>query len=281
MGKNVPGHFIRRPSLWRQISAIAWRRPNDPTTYGTLDVDATAVLRYVDRLRTETGQHVTVTHVVVRALGLALRAHPECNAFLRLGKLYQREQVDIFVLVAQPPAAKEADRDQRADLSGVRLERVDEQSVVQIASGLEEQKAELRGGRDRRVGPLKRYLTRPPRLIARFGLSLVTFLQYELNLDLSGLGIPRDTFGGALVTSMGMMGIKYAVAPLVPAMRHSMMLAVGRIEERAVVRHGEIVIRPIMPLAATLDHRIIDGYHASRLAQTFTRLLEDPEGLGV
>jgi pyruvate/2-oxoglutarate dehydrogenase complex dihydrolipoamide acyltransferase (E2) component len=281
MGKNVPGHFIRRPSLWRQISAIAWGSPNDPTIYGTLDVDATAVLRYVERLRAETGQHVTVTHVVVRALGLALRAHPECNAFLRFGKLYQREEVDIFVLVAQPPAAREAGREQRADLSGVRLARVDEQSVIEIARGLEEQKQELRGGRDQRVGPLKRYLTRPPQLIARLGLGLVTFLQYELNLDLSRLGIPRDTFGGALVTSMGMMGIKYAVPPLVPAMRHSIMLAVGRIEERPVVRDGAIVVRPIMPLAATLDHRIVDGYHASRLAETFTRLLEDPEGMGV
>jgi pyruvate dehydrogenase E2 component (dihydrolipoamide acetyltransferase) len=102
-----------------------------------------------------------------------------------------------------------------------------------------------------------------------------------LNLNLSRFGVPRDTFGGAIVSSMGMLGIRYGFAPLVPAMRLSCLIGVGRVEERAVVVDGSIVIRPILPLTATLDHRVIDGAQAGRLAATLTQLLGDPEAAGL
>lgn len=281
MGNNVPGRFIERPSLWRQVSSVAWRSPNDPTTYGMLDVDASAALAYIEKLKKETGKRITITHLVVKAVGLALGRHPECNAYLRFRRVYQRDRVDVFVLVAQLPAESERVRDQRADLSGVRLADVDSLPLLEVANQITEEGALLRQGQDRAVGPLKRALARLPKWIGSLGLRAVTFLQYELNLDLSALGVPRDTFAGALVTSMGMMGIRYAFTPLVPAMRHSVMLAVGTVEDRPVARDGVVVVRPILPLAATLDHRVVDGYHASRLASTLTQLLEDPEGQGL
>jgi pyruvate/2-oxoglutarate dehydrogenase complex dihydrolipoamide acyltransferase (E2) component len=281
MGSNVPGRFIDKPSLWRRVSSVAWQSPNDPTIYGMLDVDASAALAYLDKLRKETGEQVTITHLVVKAVGLTLRRHPECNAYLRFRRIYQRDCSDVFVLVSQPPAGPDVVREQRADLSGVRLSDVDALPLLQIASQLTQQGALVRKGRDLAVGPLKRMVAWLPKWLGSLGIRLVTFVQYELNRDLSAFGIPRDTFAGAMVTSMGMMGIKYAFAPLVPAMRHSVVLAVGRVEDRPVVRDGEVVIRPILPLTATLDHRVIDGYQASRLAATLSQLLEDPEGQGL
>ena len=78
-----------------------------------------------------------------------------------------------------------------------------------------------------------------------------------------------------------MFGIKYGFAPLVPAMRLSCLIGVGRAEERAVVVDGKVVVRTILPLTATLDHRVIDGFHAGKLAATLTSLLADPGGHGL
>ena len=78
---------------------------------------------------------------------------------------------------------------------------------------------------------------------------------------------------------LALKGLSFA--PLVPAMRLSCLIGVGRMEERAVVVDGQIVIRPILPLTATLDHRVIDGFQAGRLAHTLTQLLSDPEGAGL
>ncbi|MEX1018094.1 MAG: 2-oxoglutarate dehydrogenase complex dihydrolipoyllysine-residue succinyltransferase [Litorilinea sp.] len=57
------------------------------------------------------------------------------------------------------------------------------------------------------------------------------------------------------------------------------ILGMHRIEERPVVRNGEIVIRPMMYLAVSYDHRMIDGQEAVRFLGKMKELLEDPEAL--
>jgi pyruvate dehydrogenase E2 component (dihydrolipoamide acetyltransferase) len=57
------------------------------------------------------------------------------------------------------------------------------------------------------------------------------------------------------------------------------ILAVGRLQERAVVRGGSIVARTIMPLALSFDHRVIDGALAGRFLARFKELVEHPQQL--
>lgn len=57
------------------------------------------------------------------------------------------------------------------------------------------------------------------------------------------------------------------------------ILGVGRVEERAVVRAGQVVARPIMPLALTFDHRVIDGDEGLGFMLTLRDWLEHPERL--
>lgn len=57
------------------------------------------------------------------------------------------------------------------------------------------------------------------------------------------------------------------------------ILGMHRIEERAVVRNGEIVVRPMMYLALSYDHRIVDGAEAVQFLNKIKELIEDPEAL--
>jgi pyruvate dehydrogenase E2 component (dihydrolipoamide acetyltransferase) len=57
------------------------------------------------------------------------------------------------------------------------------------------------------------------------------------------------------------------------------ILAVGRMEEKAVVRNGAIIARPIMPLALSFDHRLIDGALAGRFLNRFAQFAETPQQL--
>ncbi|MCE2424567.1 MAG: 2-oxoglutarate dehydrogenase complex dihydrolipoyllysine-residue succinyltransferase [Pseudomonadales bacterium] len=54
------------------------------------------------------------------------------------------------------------------------------------------------------------------------------------------------------------------------------ILGMHKIEERAVVVDGEIVVRPMMYLALSYDHRLIDGREAVRFLVTVKQLIEDP-----
>ncbi len=57
------------------------------------------------------------------------------------------------------------------------------------------------------------------------------------------------------------------------------ILGMHKIQERAMVVDGQIVIRPMMYLALSYDHRIVDGSEAVRFLVRVKELLEDPESL--
>lgn len=57
------------------------------------------------------------------------------------------------------------------------------------------------------------------------------------------------------------------------------ILGTGRIESKPVVRDGAIVIRSILPISLTWDHRIVNGVPVGHFLETFTDLLEHPENL--
>ncbi|MBX9771041.1 MAG: 2-oxo acid dehydrogenase subunit E2 [Candidatus Obscuribacterales bacterium] len=75
------------------------------------------------------------------------------------------------------------------------------------------------------------------------------------------------TFG---VSSLG----KYGITTLVPPCITTSIFGVGCVEDRAVVRNSEIVIRPMMTLSLNFDHRAIDGAPAARFLAEVKTLLE-------
>ena len=54
------------------------------------------------------------------------------------------------------------------------------------------------------------------------------------------------------------------------------ILAMGKAQDKAVVRDGEIVIRKMLPLTLAFDHRITDGADAARFVSELARQLSDP-----
>jgi 2-oxoglutarate dehydrogenase E2 component (dihydrolipoamide succinyltransferase) len=59
----------------------------------------------------------------------------------------------------------------------------------------------------------------------------------------------------------------------------SAILGMHKIQERPVVVDGQIVVRPMMYLALTYDHRIIDGREAVQFLVTIKEQIEDPARL--
>jgi pyruvate dehydrogenase E2 component (dihydrolipoamide acetyltransferase) len=80
--------------------------------------------------------------------------------------------------------------------------------------------------------------------------------------------------GTFTISNLGMFGVDRFVAVLNPP--QAAILAVGAIEERAVVRSGELVARPLMEMTLTCDHRSIDGATASEFLGTVKAFLEEP-----
>jgi 2-oxoglutarate dehydrogenase E2 component (dihydrolipoamide succinyltransferase) len=57
------------------------------------------------------------------------------------------------------------------------------------------------------------------------------------------------------------------------------ILGLHKIEERPIARGGQVAIRPMMYVALSYDHRIVDGREAVQFLVRVKELIEDPETL--
>ena len=86
---------------------------------------------------------------------------------------------------------------------------------------------------------------------------------------------PEQMRGGTFtITNVGPLG----GTALIPAINYPevAILGMGKVQEKPVVRDGQIVIRKILPLTLAFDHRIADGADAARFVSELVRHLSDP-----
>jgi len=80
--------------------------------------------------------------------------------------------------------------------------------------------------------------------------------------------------GTFTISNLGMFGVERFTAVLNPP--QAAIVAVGATEERPIALDGQVVVRPLVTLTATFDHRAVDGAPAARFLGTIKALLEEP-----
>ncbi len=89
---------------------------------------------------------------------------------------------------------------------------------------------------------------------------------------------PEDLEGGTFTISNGGIYGSLLSTPIVNPPQ-SAILGLHSIQERPIARDGQVIIRPMMYLALTYDHRIIDGREAVSFLKTIKEVVEDPSRL--
>ena len=86
---------------------------------------------------------------------------------------------------------------------------------------------------------------------------------------------PEEYLGASFsVSNLGMFGIDEFTAIINPP--EAAILAVGAMSPKPVVRNNELVIRQMMRVTMSCDHRIVDGATGAKFLQTFKKILENP-----
>lgn len=88
------------------------------------------------------------------------------------------------------------------------------------------------------------------------------------------LAIDDMTGGTFTISNGGVFGSLLSTPILNPP--QSAILGMHSIQQRAMVENGEVVVRPMMYLALSYDHRIVDGKGAVTFLKTIKELIEDP-----
>lgn len=257
-----------------------WRRPQDPMIRISIDIDARAPQEYARVARESTGEHVTVTHVVGKAVARSIAEMPGVNGRIVFGNFLPSPTTDVFFLVSLRTDLVDGDTDgadvARTDLSGAKVVATDTKAPWEIAAELNAKADRIRSHQDPTFQRTKSITQALPGVVLRPLLELMTFLVEDLGLSLPPLGLESRPFGSAMVSNVGMLGLEAAFAPLPAISRAVATVIVGEVTPRAVVEGGEIVARDVIPLGISVDHRYIDGYQGGVMVQELRNYLSDP-----
>lgn len=255
---------------WRVTSAAIYTTPTDSRVYGTLDIDVTDARRFLEKKRNE-GIKITMTHLATVVLARAVAFDvPEMNCFIRRGAVVGRERLDVMV-----PVSVGGD----SGVTPAIIRDAHARSVSAIAEEIREKASSSRAGSETKAAQNKYLLNRIPWPFRRPVFRLLKWITVDMGVEIKALGLSAHSFGSFIVSDIGSFGLNTGMTALMPAAKIPAVIVLGKVEEKPVVRGGEIVIRTVLPLTGTFDHRIVDGMQIGKLARGIKRNFRKPEWL--
>ena len=255
---------------WRRMAAVLYRTPIDGRIYGIFNLDVTDVLEFIRHRKSE-GVYITVTAILTACLGriMAFDA-PELNCFVHRGRVVPRTEVSVMVAVTQGHGG---------DMGAIKIHNPQLKTASQITQEIKARANQSRAGVESRAVRNKQLFYRIPWPFRFWAVRLLRWLFVEVGVEVKPLGLNHSAFGSILLTNIGSFGLDYAMPALFPFGKLPAVIAFGEAQDKPVVRDGEIVIRKMIPITATLDHRIVDGALADKIMKSALRLLSQPEKL--
>ncbi|KAL4146413.1 hypothetical protein PRNP1_012277 [Phytophthora ramorum] len=256
-----------RMSPRRKMMISTFGPPDSGMILGTLQMDMTKTNQYIADRRKESDCHLTITHIVLRALGEALSKAPSVNGHLVFGSYYPAPTVDISCLVAVGAGQ---------DLGVCRLPEIDKMTLQDVCSRVRDEATKIRWGKDQGQEDRNKIMSVLPTYVIRLMLNFFGWLGSACGFRIAPVGVEPYMFGSCMVTSVGMMGLDLAFSPITPYSQVPMLVTIGSITDKAVVVDGKVAVRPMLTLTTTIDHRYVDGSEAARMAKTLKAFVEDP-----
>ena len=255
---------------WRVTAAAIYTAPSDSRVYGSLDIDVTDAKRFMDEKRSS-GKKITMVHITTAVLARAVAFDvPELNCFIRRGRVVGRKRLNVMVPVML---------DSQSGVTSVLVNDAHARPVSDLAAEIRMLARNSRGGKESKASKNKYLLNKIPWPLRRAVFKLLKWLTVDLGIELRPLGLSSDSFGSFIVSDIGSFGLTSGMAALFPAAKIPAVVIMGKMEDKPVVRDGEIVIRTILPLTGTFDHRIVDGMQIGKLGRAIHRNFARPEWL--
>jgi pyruvate dehydrogenase E2 component (dihydrolipoamide acetyltransferase) len=251
---------------WRKTAITIYGPPKDGKVYGTYEVDASPLLEFIKRKKDQ-GIRITVTNMVTAALSRAIYYDvPEMNCFVRRGKLVKRDDVDVFLAVAQPGK----------NVTGIIIRKAQEKTVTEIAEYQQKKLERTYSGKKKSFG-IQHSIARIPWPFRSFFVKFIKWWVFTNGFRLPFVKMRPNAFGSISISNIGVFGLSTGYLALLPIANLPAIIAMGQIKDKPVVVDGEIVIRPMLPISGTFDHRIVEGDKIGLLKNGAEKRLLHPE----
>jgi pyruvate/2-oxoglutarate dehydrogenase complex dihydrolipoamide acyltransferase (E2) component len=266
---------VTQYTAYRKIALGTWKDAYDPSTYCMVEFEVTEAKKFLNEFNKTSRVQIKIMHLLAQAFSLAVVKRPEINTILRGKSLYQRKSVDAFHQVILMGEGKE--RLRTPDLSGISIKGTEHMTLEERVEQFNKLVSDTRQGLTEAVKVQKTLIKKIPNFIMGPFLTLSSFLIYGLNLKLSLLGITEDPFGSYMFSDTSSIKAPNAFIPLVPYSRCGLLISTGKVYKKPVVENDEVVIREVIPVSITFDHRLVEGIQMAAIYRILTKAMKDPE----
>ncbi|GAB1452346.1 hypothetical protein MASR2M47_24020 [Draconibacterium sp.] len=259
--------IINYNSNWRKVASTIYKKPTDSKIYGMVELDVTELEKYVAQKRKE-GIKTTLTYLITLIVGRGIRQDvPELNTYVNRGKILQRKQVDATVSVLLPGG----------QMGSVKVENADQLTTAEISEEVGKNIANSRKGKENDEMQSKSVLAKLPWPFRNWLFKIYKTITINWGISVPGIGLDSNSFGSYIVSNIGTVGLDTGYGSLLPSSNISFVFVLGAINKKAVVVNDEVVIRRVMWLSSTLDHRVVDGSHGGKLFRYIKQVAKNPE----
>jgi len=254
-------------SNWRKVASTIYKKPTDSKIFGIVELDVTELEKYVAQKRKE-GVKTTLTYLITLIIGRAIRQNvPELNTYVKRGRIMQREHVDATVSVLLPGG----------QMGSVKVENADQLTTAEISDVIGKNIANSRKGNENDAMQSKSLLAKLPWPFRNWLFKIYKTITINWGISVPGIGLDSNSFGSFMVSNIGTVGLDTGFASLLPSSNISFVFVLGTVNKKPVVINDEIVIRRVMLMSSTLDHRVVDGSHGGTLFRFIKQIAKNPE----
>jgi hypothetical protein len=237
-------------TVFRKLAPFVWTKPSAAATYSVVTVDVSAWETYLKEKK------ISLIGLVVLALKYGHQKEPGPASYVSPFRKVKMKN-DFAVSIMTPHKGE--------DLSFITLKDLHLKKNAEILSDLNSAIGNFdKIGYASQFGKAYAILDYIPHWMLFFVFPIIRFLIHRVKVP----WLPYRPFGDIIISNVGSLGFDSALLPLTPLARASVMLSIGKLNQNKV------------QLGFTMDHRLMDGFHAKRFMDGFLPVFKNnPESL--
>lgn len=265
------GVWIKNIHKYRTMLFYVMPTRNESVVYFDEYVDAENLQHYVAEMSERLEMPVGMTHAIVAASALAFSENPAMNKFVSGYRLYDRKGIWLSF------SMKRQRMNQKAKLAVVKQQFHEHHTFKTMCEEINAKINVNRSGKKTYADKEYDLFTAVPRPVLHRMYKVFRQLNYW-NLLPGAFIDPDPMHTGMFIANLGSVKMGAGYHHLYEWGTCPLFLMVGQVEDRPVVRDGEVVVRPILHLRFSYDERIDDGLTAGYGIASVKSALEDPYG---
>ena len=207
----------------------SWYHPFDSQIYCSSTVDITNLLEFIKEYNKEHSTNIGITIFIMKLLANLFVKYPDLNGNIIFGDVLKKDRIDVSVTITSNGGN---------DAEIITIQDADNLSLEVIKKKVDEQIELIKHGLDVNLGRKKFFLNLLPTFILGPFLRIISILSAS-GVNLSILGLPKYSYGTAVICNYGKEGLEDTFLPLFPFSYSPICVGISKIKEYNPNKYGD------------------------------------------